>query len=76
MFDLVSKLGALLARLPRAPQILRVLHPSAPSAPSALSAPLAPSTSFEIAWDPVDQLVVYSRRRPKINIKTPSYETH
>ena len=73
MFDLVSKLGALLARLPRAPRIRRVLHSSAPSAPSA---PLAPSTSFEMARDPVDQLAVYSRRRRKINIKTPSYGTH
>ena len=42
----------------------------------APSAPLAPSTSFEIARDLIDQLAVYSRRRPKRNIKTPFCGTH
>ena len=69
MVDLVSELGSLLARRLLAkrlygPRIRRVLHSSAPSAPSALS------TSFEIAQDPIDHLAVYSKRRPKINIKT------
>ena len=68
--DLVSELGALPARRPRDPRIRRVLHPSVPSALST------PSTPFEIARDPIDQLVVYSRRRPKINIKTSSCGTH
>ena len=76
MVDLVSKLGALLARRPRAPRIRRVLHPSAPSASSTPPAPLAPLASFEIAQDHINQLTVYSRRRPKINIKTQSYGTH
>ena len=67
MVDLVSEFGALVARRPRAPRIHRVLHPSAPSAT------LAP---FEIARDPIDQLDVYVRRRPKRNIKTPSCGTH
>ena len=67
ILDLVSELGPLLARWPRAPRIRRVLHPSAPSAPSA---------PFEIARDPIDQQVVYSRRLPKRNIKTSSSETH
>ena len=71
--DLVSELGALPAMRPRAPRIRRVLHPSAPLAPSA---PSVPSTPFEIARDPIDQLVVYSRRRPKRNIKTSSCGTH
>ena len=56
MVDLVSELDALPARRPRTPRIRRVLHPSAPSAPSAL---------FEIARDPIDQLVMYVRRHPK-----------
>ena len=67
MVDLVSKFGALLARRLRAPRIHRVLHPSALSVPSA---------PFEIAQDLIDQLVVYSRHRPEINIKTPSCGTH
>ena len=67
--DLVSELGALPARRPRALRIRRVLHPSASSAPSAPSAP------FEIAQDPIDQLAVYCRRRPK-RYKTPSCGTH
>ena len=67
MVDLVSELGALPARRPRAPRIRRVIHPSAPSAPSA---------SFEIARDPINQLVVYARRRPKRNINTSSCGTH
>ena len=53
MVDLVSKLGALPARRPHAPRIRRVFHPSAPS---------APSDSFEIARDPIDQLVTYARQ--------------
>ena len=57
--NLVSELGELLFKRPRASCIRQVLHPSAP---------LAPSAPFEIAWDPIDQLVVYSRRRPKRNI--------
>ena len=68
--DLVSELCAFPTRRPRAPRIVRVLHPSAPSASSAPSAP------FEIARDPKDQLAVYSRRRPKRNIKTSSCGTH
>ena len=72
IIDLVSELVALLARRPRAPCIFRVLHPSAPSAPSAPSTPSAP---FEIARDPIDQLAVYSRHRPKRNIKTSSCGT-
>ena len=76
MVDLVSELGALPTRRPRAPRIRRVLHLSAPSAPSASSAPSTPSASFEIAWDLIDKLVMYSGRRPKINIKTSSYGTH
>ena len=67
MVDLVSKLGALSPRLPRVPCTRRVLHPSAPSTP------LAP---FEIARDPIDQPAVYSRQRPKRNIKTLSCGTH
>ena len=77
--DLVSELSALPARRPRAPRKRRVLHPSAPSAPSAPLAPSAlsaPSSSFEIARDPIDQLALYYRRRPKKKIKTPSCETH
>ena len=66
IIDLVSELGPLPARRPRAPRIRRVLHPSTPSAPSA---------SFEIARDPINQQVVYSRHRPKRNIKTPSCGT-
>ena len=58
--DLVSELGALPASRPRAPRIRRVLHPSAPLAPSAS----------------IGQLVVYSRHRPKRNVKTPSCGTH
>ena len=65
--DLVSELGTLPTRRPHAPRIHRVLHPSTPSAPSA---------PFEIARDPIDQLVVYYRRHPKRNIKTSSYGTH
>ena len=65
--DLVSELGTLPARRPRALHIRRVLHPSAP---------LAPSASFEITRDHIDQLAVYSRCRPKRNIKTPSCGTH
>ena len=67
MVDIVLELGALPARRPCAPRTRRVLHPSAPS---ALSAP------FEIARDPIDQLAVYYRWRPKRNIKNPSYGTH
>ena len=67
IIDFVSELGALPAMRPCAPRIRRVLHPSAPSAPSA---------PFEIARDPIDQLDVYSRRRPKRNIKTSSCGTH
>ena len=73
MVDLVLELGALPARRPWAPRIRRVLHPSAPSTPSVLSAPSAP---FEIAWVLIDQLAVYSRRRPKRNINTPSCGTY
>ena len=73
MVNLVSELGALLARRPRAPYTRRVLHPSAPSAQSA---PLTPSAPFEIARDPTDQPTVYSRWRPKRNIKTPSCGPH
>ena len=67
MVDLVSELGALPVKRPRTPHIRRVLHPLAPSAPSA---------PFEIARDPIDQLVVYARCRPKRNIKAPSCKTH
>ena len=67
MVNLVSELGALPARRPRTPSISRVLHPSVPSAPSA---------PFEIARDPIDQLVVYVRRRPKRNITAQSCGTH
>ena len=67
MVYLVSESGALPVRQPRVPCIRQVLHPSTPSTPSA---------SFEIARDPINQLAIYSRRHPKINIKTPSYETH
>ena len=70
ILDLVSELGPLPAKRPRAPRIRRVLHPSAPSAP------LAPSAPFEIAQDPIDQQVVYSKHRPNINIKTSSCGTH
>ena len=64
---LVSELGPLPARRPHAPRVCRVLHPSAPSAPSA---------PFHIPWDPIAQQAVYSRRRPKRNIKTSSCGTH
>ena len=67
MVDLVSELDALPDKRPRAPRIRQVLHPSAPSAP------LAP---FETAQDPIDQLAMYYRHCPKINIKIPFYETH
>ena len=67
IIDFVSELGALPARRPRAPRIHRVLHPSVPSAPSA---------PFEIAHDPIDKLDVYSRLRPKRNIKTSSCGTY
>ena len=70
MMDLVLELGALPVRRPRAPCIRQVLHPSALSALPALS------TSFEITQDPINQLALYSRRRPKRNIKTPSCGTH
>ena len=79
ILDLVSELGPLPARRRRAPCIRRVLHPSAPSAPSAPSVPSAPSTPsapFEIARDFIDQQAVYSRHRPKRNIKTLSCGTH
>ena len=76
MVDLVLELGALIARGPRASHICRVLHPSTPLAPSTLSAPSTPSALFEIARDPIDQLAMYSRRRPKRNIMTPSCGTH
>ena len=76
ILDLVSELGALPARRPRAPRIYRVLYPSAPSTPSAPSAPSASSATFKIARDPIDPLAVYSRCRPKRNIKTPSCGTH
>ena len=67
MVDLVSELGALPVRRPRARRIRQVLHPLAPSAPSA---------PFEIARDPIDQLVVYARRHLRRNIKAPSCGTH
>ena len=70
ILDLVSELGPLPARRLRAPRICRVLHPLAPSAPSSPSAP------FEIARDPIDHQAMYSRRRPKRNIKTPSCGTY
>ena len=73
IIDLVSELGALPPRQPCAPRIRRVLHPSAPSTQSA---PSASSPPFEIARDPIDQRVVYSRCRLKRNIKTPSCGTH
>ena len=73
MVDFVSKLGELSARQPRALRIRRVLYPSAPSAPST---PPASSAPFKIARGPINQLVVYSRRLPKINIKTSSCGTH
>ena len=76
MIDLVSKLGALPTRRPRAPRICQVLHLSAPSAPSTPSSPSSPSAPFEIAWNHRDQLDVYSRRRPKRNMKTPFCETY
>ena len=66
MVNLVLELGALPARRPRAPRVHRVLHPSSL---------LAPSTLVEISQDPIDQLVVYYRRHPKRNIKTPSCGT-
>ena len=37
---------------------------------------VTPSAPFEIARDPIDQLAVNSRRRPKRNIKTPSCGIH
>ena len=58
IIDLVSEFGALPARQPRSSRICRVLHSSTPSAPSTPSATLAP---FEIARDPIDQLVMYYR---------------
>ena len=67
MVDLVSELGVLLATRPCAPCIYQVLHPLAFS---------APSTPFEIERDPIDQLAMYSRRRPMRNIKTPSIGTN
>ena len=67
MVDLVSKLGALPAKRHRAPRIHQVLHPSTSSTPSA---------PFEIARDPIDQLDVYARSRPKRNIKAQSCGTH
>ena len=67
---LVSELGPLPAMRPHAPRVCRVLHPSAPSASSAPSAP------FHIPRDPIAQQAVYSRCRPKRNIKTPSCGTH
>ena len=85
ILDLVSELGSLPTRRPRAPRIRRVIHPSAPSvpstpsapsAPSAISAPSALSAPFEIARDPIAQQAVYSKRRPKRNIKTSSCGTH
>ena len=39
-------------------------------------APRMRPTPFEIAQDPIDQLAMYSRRHPKINIKTSSCESH
>ena len=67
MVNLLSELSALPARRPSTPRKRRVLHPLAPS---------TPSTPFEIARDPVDQLVVYTMSRSKRNIKAPSCETH
>ena len=67
MVDFVSELGAFSARRSRASCIRRVLYSLAP---------LAPSAPFEIARDPIDQLAVYFRHRPKRNIKTPSCGTH
>ena len=71
--DLVSELVAVPTRRPRAPRIPRVLHPSTPSVPSAPSDPSAP---FEIAWDTIDHIAVYSRRRPKRTIKISSCGTY
>ena len=76
MVDLVSEFGARPTKRPRAPRIRQVLHPSAPLAPLAPSASSASSAPFEIARDPIDKLAMYSRRRPKRNIKTPSCGTH
>ena len=67
MVDLVSELGALLAKRPCTLRIRQVLHPSASLALSAL---------FEIAQDLINQLVAYAKRRPKRNIKAPSCGTH
>ena len=64
MIDLVSELGALSARRPCAPRIRRVLHSL------ALSALSAPSAPFAIVRVPIDQLAMYSKCRPKKNIKT------
>ena len=79
ILDLVSELGPLPTRRPCAPRIHSVLHPSAPSVPStpsAPSSPSAPSALFEIARDPINQQVVYSRCHHKRNIKTSSCGTH
>ena len=70
ILNLVLELGPLPTKRPRAPCIRLILHPSAPSAPSS------PSALFEIPRDPIAQQAVYSRRRSKKNIKTPSCGTH
>ena len=73
ILDLLPEWGRLPARRPRTRRVHRLLHPSATSAPSAPSVPSAPS---QTPRDPIAQQAVYSRRRPKGNIKAPSCGTH
>ena len=76
ILDPLPEWGRLLSRRPRTRRVHRPLHPplaSAPSAPSIPSAPFAPSHTPQ---DPVALQAVYSRRRPKRTIKSPSCGTH
>ena len=76
ILDLLPEWGRLPARRPRTRRVHRLLHPSDTSAPSALSAPSAPSAPSQTPQDPIGQQAVYSRRRPKRNIKVSSCGTH
>ena len=70
ILNLLLEWGRLPARRPRTRRVHRPLHPSDTSAPSA------PSTPSQTPQDLIGQQTVYSRRRPKRNIKAPSCGTH
>ena len=70
ILDLLPEWGRLPTRRPRTRRVHRLLHPSDTSAPSAPSAP------SQTPQDLIGQQAVYSRRRPKRNIKAPSCGTH